>query len=47
MSINLDIEPSSTDLELKLETDNRHLQKTIGALRDQLERARLEKNEAV
>ena len=47
MTMNLDLEPSSADLEHKLETDNRHLQKTIGALRDQLERQRLESSEAV
>ena len=47
MTMKLDIEPAQVDLEHKLESDNLHLQKTVGALRDQLERLRLEKDEAV
>ncbi|MBT3627283.1 MAG: hypothetical protein HN527_04240, partial [Rhodospirillaceae bacterium] len=47
MSMNLDPDTSAPSLEHELEVDNRHLQQTIGALRDQLERTQLEKSEAV
>ena len=42
MSMILESEPSAPSLEHELEIDNRHLQKTIGVLRDQLERVQLE-----
>ena len=47
MTMNFEIEPAPVDLEHKLASDNQHLQQTVGALRDRLERLRLEKDEAV